>query len=76
MLCKGVARNLSAGSIFDMHKRPIMGLLAGAGERPLYQVLEQQPAQMAPGQIMGTEHTYVVPPTADASTRRAANTRQ
>lgn len=31
-----------------------------AGERPLYQVLEQQQAQVG-GNLMGSDHTYVIP---------------
>ena len=31
-----------------------------AGERPLYQVLEQQQAQVG-GALMGSDHTYVIP---------------
>lgn len=46
-----------------------------AGDRPLYQVLEQQAATIQQGQLMGTDHTYVIPP-ADTGTRRAANVRK
>ena len=31
-----------------------------AGERPLYQVLEQQQAQVG-GNLMGSDHTYIIP---------------
>lgn len=55
----------------------LMGVCVGAGDRPLYQVLEQQPAQLKEGQLMGTDHTYVLPPqTGDAGAKRAANTRK
>ena len=33
---------------------------ACAGERPLYQVLEQQQAQVG-GNLMGSDHTYIIP---------------
>ncbi len=49
------------------------GLVVCAGDRPLYQVLEQQAAQVQQGQLMGTDHTYVIPPTGD---RRAANVKK
>ncbi len=35
-------------------------LCAGAGDRPLYQVLEQQQAQVG-GNLMGSDHTYIIP---------------
>lgn len=39
----------------------LMGLMYAAGEqRPLYQVLEQQQAQVG-GNLMGSDHTYVIP---------------
>jgi len=47
--------------------------LRKGGDRPLYQVLEQQAAQVQQGQIMGTDHTYVIPATGD---RRAANVKK
>ncbi len=35
-------------------------LCAGAGDQPLYQVLEQQQAQVG-GNLMGSDHTYIIP---------------
>ena len=32
-----------------------------AGQQNLYTVLEQQQAQIAQGNLMGSDHTYVIP---------------
>lgn len=32
-----------------------------AGDKHLYTVLEQQQAQIAQGNLMGSDHTYVIP---------------
>ena len=37
------------------------GARALAGPKQLYQVLEQQKASVATGQLMGSDHTYVIP---------------
>ena len=39
-------------------------------------MLEQQPAQLQQGHIMGTDHTYVIPPAGEPGARRAANVRK
>ena len=41
-----------------------MNVTAGilpAGDKHLYTVLEQQQAQIAQGNLMGSDHTYVIP---------------
>lgn len=35
--------------------------LVTAGDKQLYTVLEQQQAQIAQGNLMGSDHTYVIP---------------
>ena len=48
-----------------------MALCAGAGDRSLYQVLEQQQAQVG-GNLMGSDHTYIIPGGKPAPSKKCA----
>ena len=50
--------------------------MAPGEARPLYQVLEQQQAQVAQGSLMGSDHTYVIPPAGETGDRRSANVKR
>ena len=41
--------------------------MARAGDKHLYTVLEQQQAQIAQGNLMGSDHTYVIPQAASGT---------
>ena len=45
-------------------------MICPAGEKHLYTVLEQQQAGIAAGNLMGSDHTYVMPDQAGTSSSR------
>ena len=66
LVCTGIRSPVA--SLYSHNLQKIVGvkhvhdrtLCAGAGDRPLYQVLEQQQAQVG-GNLMGSDHTYIIP---------------
>ena len=55
-------QNLLVSSLSNAQHAPMCrSVCCCAGDKHLYTVLEQQQAQIAQGNLMGSDHTYVMP---------------